>query len=311
LLAHAEAFARDADRALDCLKRQDASPLGSGALAGTTLPIDRLRVAELLGFAGCTRNSLDAVSDRDHLAEALFCAALGCVHLSRLGEEMVLFASAEFGFLRLPDAFTTGSSLMPQKKNPDMAELVRGKAGRAIGDLVALLTVLKGLPLAYNKDLQEDKEPLFDALRTWRDGLQVAAAMLRAARWQPPAMRKALDCGFLLATDLADALVESGVPFRQAHEQVAALVADLGRAGTTFKGAGSKAIAARLGLAEAVVRRTLDVKRALRRRNLPGAPHPTRVRREAKALAKRIAQLQAAAERWSAPCAAEKILDAT
>ncbi len=308
LLAHAEAVCRDADRVLDALKRNDSCPLGSGALAGTTLPIDRHKVAQLLGFSGVTRNSLDAVGDRDHLIEAMASAALGSVHLSRIGEELVLFASAEFGYVRLPDAFTTGSSLMPQKKNPDMAELVRGKAGRVIGDLVTLLVVLKGLPLAYNKDMQEDKEPLFDALGTWQDCLRVTRDMLAVLKWQKQTLELALDKGFLLATDLADVLVESGVPFRTAHELIAALVADLNKRGLTFRKAGAKAIAAALHADEEVVRKALDVRRALRRRDIPGGPHPVRVRQEARAMTKRAAKLQGACERWLAPCPAEVML---
>jgi argininosuccinate lyase len=308
LLAHAEGFLRDGGRVLDALARLDACPLGSGALAGTTLPIDREKTAQLLGFSQVTRNSLDAVADRDHLIEAMAAAALGAVHLSRVGEELVLFTSAEFGFLRLPDAFTTGSSLMPQKKNPDMAELLRGKAGRVIGDLVGLLVVLKGLPLAYNKDMQEDKEPLFDALDTWSDCLSVTADMIGAARWQKQALLDSLDKGFLLATDLADELVRQGVPFRTAHEQVASLVAELVKVGKTFRKVGAAVIAERLGVGEEGIREALDVKRALKRRDLPGAPHPVRVGKEARAASKRAAAVAKAAERWLKPCAAENML---
>jgi argininosuccinate lyase len=308
LLAHVEALLRDGGRVLDALGRNDVCPLGSGALAGTTLPIDRQKTAQLLGFSRVSRNSLDAVGDRDHLVEAMAAAALGCVHLSRLGEELVLFASAEFGYVRLTDAFTTGSSLMPQKKNPDIAELVRGKAGRVIGDLVALLTVLKGLPLAYNKDLQEDKEPLFDALRTWRQGLDVLAPMLAAAEWRKDALAHALDRGFLLATDLADVVVEAGVPFREAHERVARLVAELAARGRTFRQAGAAAVAASLQVDASVVQKALDVRQALRRRDLPGGPHPRRVRSEARAALRRAGQLRTAAARWLMPSAAERLL---
>ena len=308
LLAHAEAQLRDCGRVLDCLRRADASPLGSGALAGTTLPIDREKTAKLLGFSAVTANSLDAVSDRDHLVEAMAAAAIGAVHLSRLGEELCLFASAEFGFVRLPDAFTTGSSLMPQKKNPDMAELLRGKAGRVIGDLVSLLVVLKGLPLAYNKDMQEDKEPLFDALHTWRDCLVVSADMVAAAQWQKKAMAQALDKGFLLATDLADELVRSGVPFRHAHEQVALLVADLAAKGSTFGKLGAAAIAVRLGVDAVAIGNALHVGKALRRRDLVGAPHPKRVRAAAKTVQRRVGKLRPQAQAWLAPCPAERLL---
>ncbi|MBM4343316.1 MAG: argininosuccinate lyase [Deltaproteobacteria bacterium] len=308
LLAHAEAQLRDAGRVLDCLERLNVSPLGSGALAGTTLPIDRDKTASLLGFSGTTRNSLDAVADRDHLVEAMAAAALGAVHLSRIGEELCLFASAEFGFVRLPDAFTTGSSLMPQKKNPDMAELLRGKSGRVIGDLVTLLVALKGLPLAYNKDMQEDKEPLFDALQTWGDCLQVTADMLAAAQWQKKALLAALDKGFLLATDLADELVRAAMPFRTAHEKVAALVAELVAQNTTFGKLGAARVAEKLGVDKAVVAGAIDVRKALRRRDMAGAPHPGRVSREAAAMAKRAAKVSARAHAWLAPCAAERVL---
>jgi argininosuccinate lyase len=308
LLAHAEALVRDAQRLLDLQRRNDACPLGSGALAGTTLPIDRAKVAQLLRFSSLTRNSLDAVSDRDHLVEAMAAAALGAVHLSRLGEELVLFATAEFGYVRLPDAFTTGSSLMPQKKNPDIAELVRGKAGRVIGDLMGLLVTLKGLPLAYNKDLQEDKERLFDALDTWDACLRVTADMVAAAQWQRKALLDALDRGFLLATDLADALVEAGVPFREAHERVASLVADLSRRGRTFASEGPRAVAKALGVDEDAVARRLDVRKSLERRDLPGAPHPARVRREARQMAARARKLASQAAVWNRPCPAELLL---
>lgn len=308
LLAHAEAQLRDAGRVLDCLQRLNVSPLGSGALAGTTLAIDRDQTAALLGFSGPTRNSLDAVADRDHLVEAMAAAALGAVHLSRIGEELCLYASAEFGFVRLPDAFTTGSSLMPQKKNPDMAELLRGKSGRVIGDLVTLLVALKGLPLAYNKDMQEDKEPLFDALQTWGDCLQVTADMLAAAQWQKKVLVGALDKGFLLATDLADELVRAGMPFRTAHEKVATLVAQLVAVNTTFGKLGAARLADKLGVDKAVVAAAIDVRKALRRRDIPGAPHPGRVAREAVAMGKRAAKIAAQAQAWLKPCPAERML---
>ena len=308
LLAHAEAMARDAGRLLDVQARMDVCPLGAGALAGTTLPIDREQVAVLLGFGGVTHNSLDSVSDRDHLIEAMAAAALGAVHLSRMGEELILFASAEFGFVRMPDAFTTGSSLMPQKKNPDMAELIRGKSGRIIGDLVSLLVTLKGLPLAYNKDMQEDKEPLFDALDTWQDCLRVMADMVAALQWQKKALVDALDRGFLLATDLADVLVRSGVPFRSAHERIAALVASLSARGQTFRRAGAPAIALALGVEVAEVEGALDIAKALRRRDLTGAPHPARVGREARRMAKVARSLHDRAQTWAAPCPAEQLL---
>ena len=305
LLAHLEAFERDLGRVLDVLGRMDVCPLGSGALAGTTLPIDRATTAALLGFSRVSRNSLDAVSDRDHLIEAMAAAALGSVHLSRIGEELVLFTSMEFSVVRMRDAFTTGSSLMPQKKNPDMAELLRGKAGRTIGDLVTLLVVLKGLPLAYNKDLQEDKEPLFDALDTWHDSLELARDLLASITWRKDRLVKALDEGFLLATDLADVLVSGGVPFREAHERVAVLVASLSKDGKTFRSKGAKAIATALEADEVAITAALDIRQALRKRDVPGAPHPSRVGREAKAALRRLERHEAAVARWAAPCQAQ------
>ncbi|MCA1905566.1 MAG: argininosuccinate lyase [Desulfarculus sp.] len=219
LLAYVEMAWRDRERLADCYRRTAVLPLGAAALAGTTHPIDPFAVAQDLGFSGgACGNSLDAVSDRDFAAELLFVLALCQVHLSRLAEELVLWSTSEFGFIRLSDAFTTGSSIMPQKKNPDAAELIRGKTGRVLGDLVALLTVLKGLPLAYNKDLQEDKEPVFDAVQTVLDCLRVLAPMLAGATVREEAMAQAVKEGFLNATELADYLAAKGVPFRQAHE---------------------------------------------------------------------------------------------
>jgi argininosuccinate lyase len=223
LLAHFWPFQRDRERLAGCAGRTAVLPLGAGALAGTPLGIDRAALAADLGFAVPAPNSLDAVSDRDFAAEFLFCAALIGVHLSRLAEDMVIYSSREFGFVTLADAYATGSSLMPQKKNPDSFELLRGKAGRLVGDLVGLLTVLKGLPSAYDKDLQEDKEPLFDAADTLELALPVAAGAVATARFNQGRMRGALDDG-LLATDLADYLVARGVPFREAHHLVGGLV---------------------------------------------------------------------------------------
>ena len=224
LLAHFWALARDVDRWGDCLDRADVSPLGAGALAGSSLPLDPAVTAAELGFARSFENSLDAVSDRDFVAEALFAAALTQVHLSRLGEEIVLWSSEEFGFLRLADEYATGSSMLPQKKNPDIAELARGKAGRLIGDLAGFLATLKGLPLAYNRDLQEDKEPLFDAVDTCRLALTALTGLLTTARFDTDAMAAAADHPLNAATDLAEYLVAGGTPFREAHAIVGALV---------------------------------------------------------------------------------------
>jgi argininosuccinate lyase len=226
LLAHGWALARDVDRLLDTRRRLDVSPLGAGALAGSSLPLDPAAVAEDLGFAAAFENSLDATSDRDFVAEGLFDLALLGVHLSRIGEEVWLWSSDEFGFLRLADPWSTGSSMMPQKKNPDIAELVRGKAGRLIGDLTGFLATLKGLPLAYNRDLQEDKEPLFDALDQIGRGLPALSGLLATAGFDVERMQAAADSPYAAATDLAEWLVERGVPFRDAHAIVGALVRD-------------------------------------------------------------------------------------
>jgi argininosuccinate lyase len=223
-LAHFEALSRDDGRLRDARGRMAESPLGAGALAGSTLPLDREHTARALGFERPAPNSLDAVASRDGAAELLAVAAIAMVNLSRLCEELVLWSSSEFGFCEFDDAFATGSSLMPQKKNPDVAELVRGKTGRVVGDLVSLLVALKGLPLAYNRDLQEDKEPLFDAMETLRACCEVLAPALETLRVKPEAMARAAADPVLLATDLAERLVQAGVPFREAHERIGELV---------------------------------------------------------------------------------------
>jgi len=233
LLAHFWPLQRDRERLAGCAARVAVLPLGSSALAGTPLAIDRAALAADLGFDSVSLNSLDAVSDRDFVAEFLFCAALIGVHLSRLAEDMVLYSTAEFGFVTLDDAYSTGSSLMPQKKNPDSFELLRGKSGRLVGDLVTLLTVLKGLPSTYDKDLQEDKEPLFDAADTLELALPVAAGAIATARFHHERMRAALDDG-MLATDVADYLVARGVPFREAHHVVGTLVREAEARGVTI-----------------------------------------------------------------------------
>jgi argininosuccinate lyase len=224
LLAHFWALDRDVDRWRDCLARADTSPLGAGALAGSSLPLDPAFVAAELGFPRRFQNSLDAVSDRDFVAEALFVATMTQLHLSRIGEEIVLWSSEEFGFVRLADAYATGSSMLPQKKNPDIAELARGKAGRLIGDLTGLLATLKGLPLAYNRDLQEDKEPLFDALDTCALSLAALAGLMATVQFVEDRMTAAANSPLNAATDLAEHLVEQGTPFREAHTVVGGLV---------------------------------------------------------------------------------------
>jgi len=225
LSAHAWALLRDVDRLLDARERLNVSPLGAGALAGTSLPIDPEVAAALLGFDGTVANSMDAVSDRDFVAEVLFTLALLGVHLSRLGEELVLWTSSEFGFATLGDEFTTGSSMLPQKKNSDVAELARAKSGRLVGNLVTVLTVLKGLPLAYNRDLQEDKEPLFDSLRQVLLVLRALAGAYGSLAFATQSAADAAGDEWLVAIDLAERLVQSGVPFRQAHERVGGWVA--------------------------------------------------------------------------------------
>ena len=209
---------RDKERFLDAYKRINVMPLGSAALAGTNFPIDRKITAKLLGFPEISHNSIDAVADRDFVAEFCSASALTMMHLSRFCEEIVIWNSSEFGFLELSDAFTTGSSIMPQKKNPDAAELIRGKSGRVFGNLVSLLTMMKGMPLAYNKDMQEDKEPLFDTSETVKACLRIFTDMIKTAMFIPIPQKELEASGFLTATDLADYLVLKGVPFREAHE---------------------------------------------------------------------------------------------
>ena len=225
LLAYVEMMLRDKERFLDAYKRINVMPLGSAALAGTNFPIDRKITAKLLGFPEISHNSMDAVADRDFAAEFCSASALTMMHLSRFCEEVVIWNSSEFGFLELSDSFTTGSSIMPQKKNPDAAELIRGKSGRVFGNLVSLLTLMKGLPLAYNKDLQEDKEPLFDTAETVKVCLRIFTDMMKSAKFVPITQKELESSGFLTATDLADYLVLKGVPFREAHELTGKTVA--------------------------------------------------------------------------------------
>jgi argininosuccinate lyase len=283
LLAHFWAFARDVDRWRDALDRADVSPLGAGALAGSSLPLDPDDVARRLGFARRFDNSLDAVSDRDFVAEALFVAALTQTHLSRLGEEIVLWASEEFGFVRLADAYSTGSSMLPQKKNPDIAELARGGAGRVIGDLTGALATLKGLPLAYNRDLQGDKEPLFDALDTCTGALRAVAGLLDTAEFVPARMQAAADSAATAATDLAELLVRQGVPFRDAHEAVGALVRESVERGVALE---ELVITdPRLGTDALAL---LEPGEAVRRRTTPGGAGPEPVRHQLAATRARL-----------------------
>ena len=225
LLAYVSMFGRDRERLQDCRKRINVLPLGAAALAGTGLPIDRAMVARELGFAKVSDNSMDTTADRDFVLETLFCLNLIQIHLSRLSEELVLWSTKEFDFIRIGDRYCTGSSLMPQKKNPDIPELVRGKSGRVTGALMALLMTVKGLPLTYNRDLQEDKEPLFDALDTVKASLAITAEMLSHTEFNTEGLRAATTGGFMTATDLADYLVGKNLPFRQAHGVAGRIVA--------------------------------------------------------------------------------------
>jgi argininosuccinate lyase len=280
LLAHVEALGRDRERLADVRRRAAISPLGAGALAGTTLPLDRERVARALGLEGVTQNSLDAVADRDSALELLFACALAAVHLSRLGEEIVIWTTKEFGFMTLADAFATGSSLMPQKRNPDVGELARGRAGRAIGDLVALLTVVKGLPLSYNRDMQEDKRPLLGAADALALTADAVAGAIDTAAFHPDAMEEALGTGEALATDAAEWLVERGVRFREAHEAVgkaAAFATAHGRPLARLTADEWRTFHPRF---DADVVRVFDARRSLARRELPGGPGPRQVAKQ-------------------------------
>jgi argininosuccinate lyase len=278
LLAYVEMLERDCERLWDCRSRVNVCPLGSGAIAGSTLPLDRVLVARLLGFVDAagkpqlTQNSMDAVSDRDFAVEFCADAALLAVHLSRLAEDVILWAGAEFNFIKIADAYTTGSSLMPQKKNPDVAELARGKTGRVIGNLVALLTLLKGLPMTYNRDLQEDKERLFDTADTVRATIRLMAAMLRNTKINYAACAAAAGDPALLATDLADYLVKKGMPFRQAHHAVGAVVALADKTGKPL----DKLTLAELQSVDKTFGRdalgVFNLQRAMAKRNLTGAP---------------------------------------
>ena len=224
-LAFGEMFARDTQRLNDCKNRLNILPLGAAALAGTSLPIDRKRTAKILNFTAISKNSMDTVADRDFIAEFIFAASLVMMHLSRFCEDLILWSSDEFGFVEISDAYTTGSSIMPQKKNPDIAELIRGKTARVYGDLFAIMTILKGLPMTYNRDLQEDKEPLFDAVDTVKDCLAIFAEMIKHTKFNAAKMYLAAQGGFSTATDVAEYLVEKGLPFRRAHEIVGNIVA--------------------------------------------------------------------------------------
>jgi argininosuccinate lyase len=280
LLAYVEMLQRDVERLEDAHDRCNVLPLGSGALAGTTLPINRRMVAEELGFESISANSLDAVSDRDFAVEIVAACALLMVHISRLGEEIVLWTTAEFGFAELPDAYATGSSLMPQKKNPDVLELARGRTGRTTGDLVALLTTLKGLPLAYNRDLQEDKQPLFDAVDVAMQTVAVVTDVVKVLRFDTEAMRQAAADPSLMATDVADYLVVKGMPFREAHRTVGRVVRDLQKQHRAFTDMDLDDWRQHSELFDDDVLELFDVERSLRRKEVPGGPGPKMVSRQ-------------------------------
>ena len=271
-LAHFEALSRDDGRLADARRRMSRSPLGSGALAGSTLPIDRETTARELGFDGPARNSLDAVSARDAALEVMSALAILMVHLSRICEELVIWSSSEFGFVELDDAFATGSSLMPQKKNPDAAELVRGKTGRVVGDLVSLLVTLKGLPLSYNRDMQEDKEPVIDAVETAHDCLGVLAAAIASLRVNGAAMARAASDPMLIATDLADHLVQRGVPFREAHGVVGRVVARALADGVSLAELSRETLRSFHPELDVVPAEFFSVERSLEARRAPGSP---------------------------------------
>ncbi len=274
LLAYVEMLSRDADRLTDCRRRLNISPLGSGAIAGSTINLDRAGIAAELGFDGVTQNSMDAIADRDYILETLFCLSLIGTHLSRLSEDLVLWSSAEFGYCTLSDAHTTGSSLMPQKKNPDVCELTRGKSGRLYGNLVSVMVAVKGLPLTYNRDLQEDKEPLFDSFETVSLALRVNTEMIAAMRINPDKCAAAVSDPLLLATDLADYLVRRGVPFRKAHELVGKAVAESVNTKTPLHQLSLEQFQAISPEYGEDVYSVFDLDRAFALRTNPGAPNP-------------------------------------
>ncbi len=288
LLAWNEMLERDAGRLMDTAKRMNECPLGSAALAGTTFPIDREATARALGFGMPTRNSLDSVADRDFAVEFCAAAALTMTHLSRMSEELVVWTSAQFGFVEIPDRFCTGSSIMPQKKNPDVPELVRGKTGRVNGHLMALLTLLKSQPLAYNKDNQEDKEPLFDAVGTLHDCLMAFADMVPALKPRPEAMRAAALKGFATATDLADYLVRKGVPFRDAHDVVGRAVGHCVSNDTSLEALELETLQGFNNAIDADVFEVLTLEGSVAARNHLGGTAPERVREAAAAAEQRL-----------------------
>lgn len=278
LMAYFQMFMRDKERLTDCYKRLNYSPLGSGALAGTTFPLKREQVAKELGFSGITLNSLDGVSDRDYVIEFISYASIIMMHLSRFCEELIFWSSQEVQFIDMDDAYSTGSSIMPQKKNPDVAELVRGKTGRVYGNLMAMLTVMKGLPLAYNKDMQEDKEGLFDTVDTLKKSLLVFSPMLATMKVNKENMLTASKGGFTNATDLADYLVKKGLPFRDAHEVVGKLVAYCLSKNTSLDDLTLEELQGFSPLIQEDVYEEISVYTCVSKRNIPGGPAPEQVK---------------------------------
>jgi argininosuccinate lyase len=288
LLAYVWMFQRDVERLSDCYRRTDVLPLGSAALAGTSFPIDRAYVAELLGFARISQNSMDAVADRDFAVEFLADASIISMHMSRLAEELIIWNSREFGFVEMDDSMATGSSIMPQKKNPDVAELVRAKTGRVYGDLMSLLTVLKGLPLTYNKDLQEDKESVFDAVDTVLQCVPVFRKLIETTDFRAGRMAQAIQGDFSTATDIADHLVRRGVPFRQAHEIVGRIVAFCEREGKTLESLSADELSGfseELGEADG----SFGVHESIEARDIPGGTSSGRIREQIEAAKKAVA----------------------
>jgi argininosuccinate lyase len=277
LLGQIEAFERDWERLDDCRVRTDVLPLGSGALAGSTIVLDRDFIAHELGFARVSQNSVDAVSDRDFVCEFLFCLAMIGMHLSRLSEDVIIWSTTEFGFIELSDAFSTGSSLMPQKRNPDIAELTRGKTGRLYGNLMSILTTMKALPSSYNRDLQEDKEALFDSVDTVRSALEIFAAMLPELKIDRERMKIATSDPNLFATDLAEYLVKKGVPFRKAHEIVGRLVADCAAKGIPLNQVSLAVLKKHSSSFDVDVANVFDIRRSLSQRRAIGAPSPKNI----------------------------------
>ena len=297
LLAYVAMFARDRERLADCRRRVNVLPLGAAALAGTTFPIDRERVARELGFEAVAENSLDAVSDRDFAIEFTACAALAMVHLSRFAEELILWMNPRFGFVTIPDRFCTGSSIMPQKKNPDVPELVRGKSARVIGHLAGLLALMKAQPLAYNKDNQEDKEPVFDTVDTVRDALAVFASLVAGIKPQAKAMRAAALEGHATATDLADYLVRKGVAFRDAHEAVARAVRAAEKAGCDLAALPLRALQRFSKEIGNDVYKVLTLQGSVNARNHPGGTAPVQVRAAVQRARKQVRAAVARARR--------------